>query len=84
MSNKSQSPKFAEITPTGIVALILGIGAITLLFRNLLVACLVGVIGIVVGITTLRMQAEKQDKIFAVIGIIFSLVPIIYAIYSFA
>ena len=74
MPNKSQSSKFAEIIPTGTVAIICGIGAITTLFQNLVIACIVGI----VGIATLRMQVEKLDKIFAMIGINLSFIPIIY------
>jgi hypothetical protein len=46
----------------------------------LVIACIAGIVGIIIGIATLRMQVEKLDKIFAMIGIILSLVPMIYAI----
>ena len=61
MSNKHPSPKIAEIIPTGVAAAICGIGAISVLSQNLIIACLVGAIGIVAGIATLRMQVEKLD-----------------------
>ncbi|MCI0551782.1 MAG: hypothetical protein L0287_12580 [Anaerolineae bacterium] len=83
MPNKPPSSKFAEIIPTGVVAIICGIVAVSVLFQNLIIACLVGTIGIVVGIATLRLQVEKLDKIFAVIGINLSFVPMIYAVAIF-
>ena len=83
MSNKFPSPTIAEIMPTGIIAAICGIGAISVLFQNLILACLSSVVGILAGITTLRAQVEKLDKIFAVIGITLSIVPLIYTIAIF-
>ncbi len=80
MSYKLPSPKFAETIPIGIVAIICGIGAITILFQNLIIACLMWIVGIAIGIAKLRVHTEKLDKISAIIGIILCLVPIIYAI----
>lgn len=79
MSNKPPLSGFGQINPTGTVAVTCGTGALTLLFRNLVVACLLGMVGIVIGIVTLKIGAEKLDKIFAVIGIALSFIPIIYA-----
>lgn len=78
MSNKPF--KFGQIFPTGTIALLCGIGAITTLPQDLAIACLIGTVGISIGVLTLRMQVEKLDKILAVIGTIFSLIPIIYTI----
>lgn len=83
MSNKPPLSKFAAIIPSGTVAIICGIGAVSVLFQNLIIACLIGTIGIVLGITTLRLQVEKLDQIFAVVGITLSFVPIIYAVAIF-
>ena len=80
MPNKSQSPRFAEIAPTGAISAICGMGAISILSRNLLFACCVGVIGLLIGIVTLRMQVERLDKILAGFGIALSIIPIVYAI----
>ena len=77
MPNGSPSSKWADIISTGPVVIICGIAAIASLFQNLIIA---GIVGIIIGIATLRMQVEKLDKIFAMIGIILSLVPMIYAI----
>ena len=78
MSNRSPSFKFGEIAPTGTISMICGIGAVTTLFQNLVIACLVGITGIAIGIATLRMDTEKLDKTFAFVGIILSFVPVIY------
>jgi len=83
MPGKPPSPKFAEIIPTGIIAIICGIGAISVLFQYPIIAFLVSGIGIVVGITTLKMNVERLDKIFAVIGIILSVGSMIYTIAVF-
>jgi hypothetical protein len=80
MPNKPPLSKLVEIIPTGTVAIICGIGAIRTLFQNLVIACAVGIVGIAIGIATLRIDVEKSDKFLAMIGIILSLVPIIYAI----
>lgn len=80
MSNKPSSPKVAQTIPIGTVAIICGIGALSALSQNLMVACIIGIVGVVVGITTLKMKAEKLDKISATIGIILSFAPMIYAI----
>ena len=80
MPNGSPSSKRADIISTGPVVIICGIAAIASLFQNLIIACIAGIVGIIIGIATLRMQVEKLDKIFAMIGIILSLVPMIYAI----
>ncbi len=80
MSDKPPSPKFAQTIPTGIVAMICGIGALASLSQNLFSACLLGISGLVIGIATLKTHAEELDKISAMIGMILSLTPMIYAI----
>ena len=80
MPDKPQLPKFAEIIPTGTVAIICGVGSIRILFQNLVIACVVGIVGIAIGFATLKMKAEKLDKIFAVIGIRDKVIPIIYTL----
>jgi hypothetical protein len=80
---KPPSPKIAETIPIGSVAVICGMGAIRILFRNLIIACLAGAIGIVAGIAILRMQVEKLDKIFVAIGLTLSIVPMVYATVGF-
>ena len=77
MSNDNRLPKFAETISTGGVALICAISALTVLFRNPLAACLLGLLAIGIGIVTLRMQVEKLEKSFAVIAITLSLISII-------
>ena len=83
MSDKPSSFKFAQIIPAGTVAIICGIGAIRLLFQYPIIAFLVGTIGMVVGVITLRMQVEKLDKVCAVIGIALSIAPMIYVMVIF-
>jgi hypothetical protein len=80
MPNGSPSSKWVDIISTGPVVIICGIAAIASLFQNLVNTCIAGIVGIIIGIATLRMQVEKLDKIFAMMGIILSLVPMIYAI----
>jgi len=80
MSKKPASSKFAQTFPIGIVAMICGIGALATLAQNLVIACLIGVVGVARGIAALRMHTEKLDKTFAIIGTILSFVPMIYAI----
>jgi hypothetical protein len=80
MPNRPPLSKWMDIVPTGTVVIICGISAITILFQNLMIACLVGISGVAIGIATLRIDVEKSDKLFAKIGVILSLVPIIYAI----
>ena len=83
MSHKHPSGEFAAIIPTGTIAMICGIGALATLSQNLAIACLTGIVGIAIGIATLRMHVEKRDKIFAAIGIALSIAPVIYAIVIF-
>jgi len=83
MSNKPFLPKIAETIPTGVVVTICGIGAINILLKYPVIALLVGATGIVFGIATLRMNSEKLDKTFAVIGIILSVGSIIYLLAVF-
>ena len=83
MRNKNSSHRFADLIPTGIVALFCGIVAISVLIPNLYIACLVGTIGIKLGVTALKMQLEKLDKINAMIGISLSIIPLIYALVIF-
>ena len=64
--------------PMGPVVIICGIGAITVLFQDLVIACVVGMVGIIIGIATLRIDVEKLDKYLAGFGIVLCLVPIIY------
>jgi len=40
----------------------------------------VGIVGIAIGATTLKIDAEKLDKLFAKIGIFLSRSPILFAI----
>jgi hypothetical protein len=83
MPDKPSLSKWADIIPTGAVVIICGIGAITVLFQSLVVACAVGIVGIAIGVATLRMDVEKTDKLLATIGMILALVPVIYAIVIF-
>ena len=80
MPNKSPLSKWTDIIPTGTVVIICGIGAITTLFQNLVIGCIMGMAGTAIGTATLRTDAEKLDKILAMIGVILSFVPMIYAI----
>jgi hypothetical protein len=82
MPSKTPLSKFAQTIPIGTVAMICGISGINLLSQNLVVACLLGTLGVIIGIATLKIHAEKLDKIFAMIGIILSLIPMIYAVVS--
>jgi hypothetical protein len=79
MPDKPSLFKWADIIPTGPVVIICGIGAITVLFQSLVIACAVGIIGIAIGLATLRMDVEKTDKLLATIGIILALAPLIYS-----
>jgi len=54
MCNKPPLSKWADIIPTGTVVIICGIGAITGLFQNLVIACVVGIVGIAIGILVKR------------------------------
>lgn len=83
MSNGSPSFKFGEIAPTGTISTICGIGAVTTLFQNLTIACVIGIVGVLRGVLTLRMPVERLDKTFAVIGTILSFVPIVYTLIIF-
>ena len=80
MSNRPSSFKFAQIFPTGTIAMICGIGAIANLVQNLAIACLIGMVGISIGMATLRMRVERLDKTLAFMGIILSFIPIVYAV----
>ncbi len=80
MSSKPPSSKFAQTIPIGTVVIICGIGALTFLFQNLVIACLLGILGMIIGVATLKIHTEKLNKIFAMIGIILSLTPMIHAI----
>jgi hypothetical protein len=51
----------------GVVAIVCAVGALTVLSQNL-------------GIAALRMQAEKLEQIFAILAIIFSFIPPVYAV----
>jgi hypothetical protein len=83
MTDKPSLSKWADIIPTGTVVIICGIGAITILFQSLVIACGVGIVGIAIGVATLRMDVEKTDKLIATIGMILALVPLIYTIVIF-
>jgi hypothetical protein len=83
MPNKQPTYKFAETIPMGIVAIVCAIGALSVLLHNLMIACLLSLIGFGIGIVTLRMQAERLDKILAMIEIVLSFIPVIYAIVIF-
>ena len=60
--------------------MICGIGAIANLVQNLAIACLIGIVGISIGMATLRMRGERLDKTLASMGIILSFIPIVYAV----
>ncbi len=79
MSSKPPTPEFKQTIPTGTLTLICGIGALALLFQNLGFACLLGTMGIILGIVTLNTHAKTLDKILARIGTLLSFVPILYA-----
>lgn len=83
MPKKRSSLKFAELISTGIVVIFCGIGAISLLVQNLVVACILGTIGLVLGVTVWRTEVEKLEKISATIGIALSIIPFIYALVIF-
>jgi len=83
MSHKYLSGKFVEIIQTGTIAMIYGIGALATLSQNLAIACLTGIVGIAIGIATLRMSVEKWDKMFAAIGMALSIASVIYATVTF-
>jgi hypothetical protein len=80
MRNKPPLSKWADVIPIGTVVIICGIGAITVLFQNLVMACIVGIIGIAIAVAALRIDVEKSDKLLVGIGIVLSLAPIIHAI----
>jgi hypothetical protein len=80
MSSRSPSFKFGEIVSTGTISMICGIGAIMTLFQNLTLACVIGIVGVSIGILTLRMRVERLDKILAFTGIVLSLAPMVYSI----
>ena len=80
MPDKSTFSKGIDMIPIGPIVIICGISAITILFQNLVIACVVGIVGIAIGIATLRIDVEKLDKYLVRIGIVLCLVPIIYAI----
>jgi hypothetical protein len=52
----------------------------TVLFQNLMIACIVGIIGIAIGAATLRLDVEKLDERFPMTGIILCLIPIMDAL----
>jgi hypothetical protein len=79
MPNRTPLVRWADIIPIGPIVIICGISALTILFQNLVIACLVGLAGVAIGIAALRIDTKESDKLFAMIGIILSLVPIIYA-----
>jgi len=83
MSNKYAAYKSAETIPIGVVATVCSVGALTVLQHHLIIACLLALIGFGIGLVTLRMQAEKLDKILAMIGIVLSFISLIYAIVIF-
>ena len=83
MPNDQKSSTFAEIISLGMVALICGVGAVSMLFRNLVVACLLGTIGLIVGVMVIKMNVERLEKICAVAGICLSMSPLIYALFLF-
>jgi hypothetical protein len=80
MRNKPPLSKWADVILIGTVVIICGKGAITVLFQNLVMACVVAIIGIAIGVAALRIDVEKSDKLLVGIGIVLSLAPIIYAI----
>jgi hypothetical protein len=83
MSSNKQLPKFAQTVPTGVVSTICALSAWTVLFQNLVTACFAGLIAIGIGFITLKVQVEKLEKSWAVIGITLAIIPIIYAILIF-
>jgi hypothetical protein len=78
MPDKFQPAKFAQTISTGIGATMVGVGALAFLFRNLVAACLLGIIGVILGNVALKIETEKFNKILAIIGTILSLIPMIY------
>jgi hypothetical protein len=50
MRNKPPFSKWADVIPTDTVVIICGLGAITVLFQNLVIACVVGIGEIAIGI----------------------------------
>jgi len=80
MPNKIPSPSFAEKISLGIVTIILGVSSITCLSQNIFLALCLSIISMVFGFITLRTEVEKIDKILAVIGIVISLIIMIYIV----
>ena len=74
---------FANITPLGPISVIIGIYAIAYCFRMSLVSFLLGAIGIIFGIVSLRDPQDERLKIWmSWLGIILSAIAIIGGLVS--
>lgn len=78
MSKKSLISSFADKPSLGFVTIILGVSELYFLSKNIFLALFLSIISMIFGFLALKVEVEKIDKILAVIGIIISLILIIY------
>lgn len=78
MSNKLPISSFADKSSLSFVTFIFGITALNFLSQNIFWALFLSITSMIFGFLALKVEVEKIDKILSVIGIIISLILMIY------